>query len=101
MKIYDDYFRAIRHIESDNPEAFAWKGIDSTGLAEVLEEAEKHGYEYKLNCYEEFFDFGILVDGEKVPHHVREMIFQKKLTPICTDEFDLEDARQRAEEMNT
>lgn len=73
MKIYDNYFDACRHIERDDPEAFTWKGIESTGLAEVMEEAEKHGYSYKLKCYDEVFEFG----GDKVDHHVRSMIFYK------------------------
>lgn len=75
MKIYDNYFDVCRHIERDDPEAFTWKGIESTGLAEVMEEAEKHGYSYKLNCYDEVLEFATLPCGDKVDHHVRSMIF--------------------------
>ena len=77
MKTYDDYFRAIKHVESDDPEAFTWLGIESTGLAEVLEEAEKHGYAYRLNCYDEQLHFR-LPGGDIIDHHVRSMIFWKE-----------------------
>lgn len=77
MKIYDNYFDVFRHIERDDSEAFTWKGIESTGLAEVMEEAEKHGYSYKLNCYDEVLEFCTLSGGDKVDHHVRSMIFYK------------------------
>ena len=71
MKIYDNYFQVIKHIENNNREAFTWMGIDSSSLAEVMEEAEIKGYSYRLNCYDEQFDF----KGEKVTHHKRTMIF--------------------------
>ena len=77
MKIYDDYFRAIKHVQNDDPGSFTWIGIESTGLAEVLEEAEKHNYLYKLHCYEEMLDLK-LPNGEQVEHHVRSMIFWKE-----------------------
>lgn len=77
MKTYDNYFSAIRHVNSDDPESFTLVGIESTGLAEVMEEAEKHGYSYKLNCYDEVFEFSTLPGGDKVEHHVRSMIFYK------------------------
>lgn len=74
MREYDDYFRTYDHIKSCNPEAFVWKGINSTGLAEVMELAEQNGYTYKLNCYDEALNF----NGEIINHHVRSMIFTKE-----------------------
>ena len=72
--LYDDYFRAINHIKCEIPKTFTWKGIDSTGLAEVMEEAEKHGYDYKLISYEEQF----IIKGELITHHTRAMTFTPK-----------------------
>lgn len=71
MKIYDDYFRTIEHIKDEIPEIVTWTHIDSTGLAEVMEEAKKHGFDYRLECYDKPMDF----HGETFMHHERTMVF--------------------------
>ena len=74
MKIYEDYFQTIRHITNEVPETVTWTRIESTGLAEVMEEAEKHGFDYRLECYDEPIDF----NGETIMRHVRAMVFTPK-----------------------
>lgn len=73
MKEYEDYFRVREHISEENPESIVWTAINSTGLAEVMEMAEQHGYTYKLNCYDENVD----LHGDSVRIHRRTMIFIK------------------------
>lgn len=78
MKIYDNIFDARRHIKRDDPESFTWRGIECTGLAETMEEAENHGYAYKLHCYDETLELSLVPGTEGTEHHVREMIFEKE-----------------------
>lgn len=73
MREYEDYFRVRDHIAEENPESIVWTAINSTGLAEVMEMAEQHGYTYKLNCYDETVNF----NGDSILIHRRTMIFIK------------------------
>lgn len=71
MKKYTSYFQVRDHFANELSEAFVWENIESCGLAETMEEAEKHGYTYKLNCYEKVWEF----EGHKYSEHTRAMIF--------------------------
>ena len=75
MENYDDYFRTYRHIEANKPEAVRWVGIDSTGLAEVIELAIKNGYSFAFD----FYDEPSKIDGVNYPIHRRAIIFTKKI----------------------
>lgn len=73
MKTYDNCFDVFQHLVDGNNEAFRWKGINSTSLADVMELAEKKGFLHMLDCYDE----ELMIRGEAVEHHVRAMIFVK------------------------
>ena len=74
MKIYEDYFRTKEHIENEEPETVVWTSVNSTGLAEMMELAEIHGYTHKLECYDE----NVRIGNDLVECHRRTMVFTRK-----------------------
>lgn len=92
MKTYDNCFDVFQHLVDGNNEAFRWKGINSTSLADVMELAEKKGFLHMLDCYDE----ELMIRGESVENHVRAMIFVKphSLLEIVREEIqELHDNR--------
>jgi len=74
MKLYDDFFSTYHHLQDEVAEAVTLTNANTSGLAELMEEADKHGYTYTLNCYEKPVEF----DSMCFKTHVREMIFTPK-----------------------
>ena len=75
MKEYDNYFFVLQHLERNDKECFVWKNVNSSSLAEIMEEAEKQGFVCRLRCYNEVVD---IVNVGKVKMHRRDMWFIRK-----------------------
>lgn len=75
MKEYDNYFFVLQHLERNDTESFVWKNVNSTSLAEAMEEAEKRGFVCRLRCYDETVD---IAKVGKIKMHRRDMWFIRK-----------------------